>query len=388
MLHKSKINTSCNSMTKSSRNQFIATAVFIVLAIAMFFISRDEAASEWLTRHIYFNWAKIVGPIFNYVEFDVFEVSAFIWAAILLALLIFAIYYFVHKNNELGIRLIASICLIISMFSAIYVSTVSIMYNREKLDVYEVEEVMDKDEVLDVAVRYFLDFHSVASQQQFTEYGATICPYTDEELIKKIQEEYDRQLTSDYYCSYTATPKKVASSYLMSAFSIAGITFGTTVEPGYNYQMPMHNKCITIAHELAHTKGVMREADANELAYYILLNSQDSYLRYVGYLYTYGYINNALILVNAGFVLDIPACAKMDRFISSEFWSIKGTLSNLGETINSWYLKSNSQSGTGSYVSQSDYTEEVVENEEGEEEIIFTVNSFSHVQNMIFGLYQ
>ena len=375
-------------MTKSSRNKIIATAVFIVLAVAMFIISRNEAASEWLTRHIYFNWAKIVGPIFNYVEFDVFEVSAFIWAAILLTLLILAIYYFVHKNSERGIGLIASICLIISIFTSLYISTVSIMYNREKLDVYEVEDVMTQEEVLDISVRYFLDFYSVANVQQLTEYGATICPYTDEELIIKIQDEYKRQLTSDYYSTYTATPKKVASSYLMTAFSIAGITFGTTVEPGYNYQMPMHNKCITIAHELAHTKGVMREDDANELAYYILLNSQDPYLKYVGYLYTCNYVNNALILANIGYVFELPACAKMDKYISSEFWNKRGYLSNIGDSINSLYLKSNSQSGTSSYGSYSDYYEQVVLNDDGEEEVIFVVESFSHVQNMIFGIYQ
>ena len=375
-------------MTKSSRNQFIATAVFIVLAVAMFIISRNEAASEWLTRHIYFNWAKIMGPIFAYVEFDVFEVSAFVLCAALLTLLIFAIYYFVHKNSDRGVSLIASICLIISIFTSLYVSTVSIMYNREKLDVYEVEDVLDQDEVLDISVRYFLDFYAVANEQQLTEYGATICPYTDDELIKKIQQEYDRQITSDYYCSYTATPKKVASSYLMTAFSIAGITFGTTVEPGYNYQMPMHNKCITIAHELAHTKGVMREDDANELAYYVLLNAQDSYLKYVGYLYTCNYVNNALALANIGYRFRLPGCAQIDKFISSEFWSKKAYLSNLGDAVNSLYLKTNSQSGTSSYTSYSDFTKEVVVNEEGQEEEVYVVVSFSHVQNMIFGIYQ
>jgi hypothetical protein len=50
------------------------------------------------------------------------------------------------------------------------------------------------------------------------------------------------------------------------------------------------SKPFTAAHEIAHTKGVMRESDADLLALYLMLNSDDYFLRMSGYFYSIGSI--------------------------------------------------------------------------------------------------
>ena len=261
------------------------------------------------------------------------------------------------------------------------------MYNRAKLDIPEEESLLSSTDVKDIYSKYFEDFENAASIQSIDEDGSSICPYTEKELIEKLQKEYER-LDSDYFLNYTAKPKQIASSYIMNAFSISGITFTPSVEPGYNYQMLAFEKCVTILHEIAHTKGVMRESDANEVAYYLLLTSEDSYLKYVGYLYTYVYMARAIRLVNDSEEIYIPNVAYIDRQKAISYWEEKSKLESLGDWLNSLYLKSNSQTGTDSYFSKEDYIKETIIDDEGNEIYIYKVNSFSHVQNMIYALYK
>ncbi len=374
-------------MTKATKNTFIATLVFIVTSVAMFFLAKIQSVSEWITRHIYFSYAKIFGPIYSNLDFAVFEVSAFLFAAGLIILISFSIYYFVHKNTEKGTALISVTVLLLSIISFLYITLGSSMYNRKALDIPEETSLMTSSSVKEIYANYFADFEYVASLQERDEDGSSICPYTEKELVERIQKEYER-LDSDYFLDYTAKPKQIASSYIMNAFSIAGVTFTPSIEPGYNYQMFTFEKCATIMHELAHTKGVMRESDANEVAYYLLLTSEDPYLKYVGYLYTYPYMARAIRLVNETEEIYIPAVAYIDRQKAALYWEEKGKLSSLGDWINSLYLKSNSQSGTDSYISKEDYIKEIIIDDEGHEVIVYKVNRFSHMQNMIFALYK
>ena len=374
-------------MTKTTKNILIATLVFIATSVAMFFLTKIESVSEWVTRYIYFPYAKVFGPIYSNLGFAVFEVSAFLFVLALIILISFSIYYFVHKNSEKGLALISISALLISMISFLYVSLGSSMYNRKPLDIKEEQSLLTYDEVKDVYSKYFADFEYVASMQRLDDDGSSVCPYTEKELIEKIKKEYER-LDSDYFLLYTANPKQIASSYIMNAFSISGITFTPSIEPGYNYQMFTFEKCATIMHELAHTKGVMRESDANEVAYYLLLTSDDVYLKYVGYLYTYPYMVRAIRLINDSEEIYIPYIAYIDREKAASYWEEKGVMEKLGEWINSLYLKSNSQDGIDSYTSKENYQKEEIIDEEGQEKIIYTVKSFSHIQNMIFALYK
>ena len=374
-------------MTKITRNKIIAIVSFIALAIAMFFLSQIREVSEWFTKHLYFPLANAFGNIFEHLDFAVYEVTFFLLAAAAVILIAFSIYYFVHKNNEKGLSLLTTLFLIVSIFVFIYVSMASTMYNREPLQINETKEVLNEDQVETIAASYFNDFNDIASMQELNEDGSSKCPYSDKELIALLKEEYKR-LDSDYFLSYTATPKPIASSYLMNAFSITGMTYIPTFEPGYNYLLYDFQKVLTMAHEIAHTKGVMREDDANEVAYYILITSSNSYLKYVGYLYTCTYMLSALILTNSDMKITIPYVAFMDRYNSKMYWEEKAVFSKLGDWINSLYLKLNSQDGTNSYYSYDEHTQETIIDDEGHEKTVFDVISFSHVQNMLFALYQ
>ena len=172
---------------------------------------------------------------------------------------------------------------------------------------------------------------------------------------------------------------------MMTPFGVEGISYLPDVEPCYNTQILSIDKVLTIAHEIAHTKGIMRENDANEVAYYILLTSDNYYLKYVGYLKTMTYVNRIYKLNNVKMDENlIPDCAYKDYKASYAFWEEKAYMTKLGNAINEIYLKINSQSGVDSYSSKDEYEKETIIDEDGKEIEINKVIKYSHVQNMIF----
>ena len=132
-------------------------------------------------------------------------------------------------------------------------------------------------------------------------------------------------------------------------------TFSPSGEANINVLIPVGDLPFTIAHELAHTKGVMREDEANQLAFYVCLNSENPFLRFSAYSrYFYlmrgmastAYLTNEerenLLSVN-------PALSKIELF-EYKFWQEHDLLEKIGDFFNNLYIKSSGVSeGTSSY---------------------------------------
>ena len=178
-------------------------------------------------------------------------------------------------------------------------------------------------------------------------------------------------------------------------------------EPTVNRSTPASDVAQTMAHEMAHAKGVMREGEANFVAYYLLLSSADDYLRYCGYFSTF---YSALTAVNAdsskktdydeirkGMAPEI----RNEIIAANKFWSEKSkqpgiagflnrVFEKVGDFMNDIFLKSNgAENGSGSY---SDKITDGEISDTGQTnpdtgEIIYAV-TYSSVQKMYFAVYE
>jgi len=105
-----------------------------------------------------------------------------------------------------------------------------------------------------------------------------------EEIIKVLNESYD---TAHEFRLFPrgefAPPKPVYSSEVLTRLGISGIYFPFTAEPNYNADMPDFQLPFSIAHEMAHQRGVARESEANFVAYVVCVNSRDPFVRYSGF---------------------------------------------------------------------------------------------------------
>ena len=125
---------------------------------------------------------------------------------------------------------------------------------------------------------------------------------------------------------------------------ISGVSFLPTGEANYNYQVPNVDLPFVMAHEIAHTKGVMNETDANYLAMYVCLNSEVPYLQYSA-------LANALVSLEP-MALTVNDDEKYKQFYdvistnvwedfaySNRFWEEHDFFESISEWFNNLYLK-------------------------------------------------
>jgi hypothetical protein len=83
---------------------------------------------------------------------------------------------------------------------------------------------------------------------------------------------------------YFSAPKEVYFSEALSYLSISGFYFPFTAEANINTKEGNIYIPFVICHEKAHQYGIMREQDANFVAYLACIQSQNSDFIYSGYL--------------------------------------------------------------------------------------------------------
>ena len=183
--------------------------------------------------------------------------------------------------------------------------------------------------------------------------GIMICDSGLRERVKSGMTELGKDY--DWLSGMYSTPKPVLLSELMSYTNMAGIFSAYTMEANYNADMTQYNLPFSISHELAHVKGILRENEANFIAYLNCRNSEDADIYYAGMLSGWVYCGNELYKRDKAlweqiyFTLDEKA--RNDLRANNEFWnSYKGKVSEAAESFNDSYLKGRGQTdGTLSY---------------------------------------
>ena len=150
-------------------------------------------------------------------------------------------------------------------------------------------------------------------------------------------------------------PKNVFFSKVMSYLNITGIYFPFTLEANVNTDIPDFSIPATMCHELAHVNGIMREDDANFVAFLSCISSNDNEFAYSGYTMAMIYASNALYKADQNKYTDFTAYISdsviRDIHAQSVYWEkFKTPAAETAANINDAYLKSNSQSdGIKSY---------------------------------------
>jgi len=151
-------------------------------------------------------------------------------------------------------------------------------------------------------------------------------------------------------------PKSVGLSRLLSSFDITGFFFPWTVESNLNVDVPDYSRAVTACHELSYIAGIMREDEANFLAFLGCRESGDNELIYSGYMLAYILASNRLYAVSPEAYTQAAAYlspgARTDLAAGSLYWDrFRDTAAyNVGSAMNNAYLKANNQTdGTRSY---------------------------------------
>ena len=335
---------------------FALTAVCAVLYIA-FRLSVPFA--EFFNRNIsfIFRWifAKITGIfVFSTVEF------LLLFSPVIL---FYAVWYALRaagRGTAYSVRFIVKwisvAFLVFCTFTLLYAPGYFSVPLAEKteLDTSDVTK-----EELAETMNYLIDeINTLVTENSFLtdKSGATFMPDTLTETAKEICRAYDSvNERYDLFHNMKTTVKPVILSPLMTYTHISGIYSYYTGEVNINTNYPDYVVVSTIAHELAHQRGIAPEDEASFAGYLALISSDDPYLRYSGYLDVYTYVSNALYKTDkelwrecssklcGGASKELTAYSKFfDKYRDS-------TASKVSDSVNNAFLQSQGTPGTVSY---------------------------------------
>lgn len=330
---------------------FFAVALMVTVAI----LSRDTQLSEKATRTVTYAFTNSLGRLSSALPFSLFELLVAIAVIVALYLIIKAIVLLAKRRFSAGLCSFTTLVATVLCVVSVYMLDTSFAYNREKppLDIYANGDLTEEQQ-LDAIDGFMTDFLDIAYSLERDENGLPACDLSVEDISRMIAEEYAKP-DDDYYCDYIPVAKGMTASALMSELSLIGITFTPIGEANVNAQVPICDRIFTIAHETAHAIGIMREEDANLVATYVLINSDNDLLRYAA---MREYCGRLLSVVQ---LLDNEKYEEYDKaigespvgresYLELKFWQSKGAFNGLSEFFNNIYLKFNGQDlGTGSY---------------------------------------
>lgn len=249
---------------------------------------------------------------------------------------------------------------VILVIATIFLAGFGPAYGRYKLsDNLGLAQVpVSAEELYSTSVKVCKDIKGVMSDVKFDANGSSVMPYGYAEMIDKVNEAYVKYAGSvDYISHFKSRPKAIALSEPMTYTHISGVYTFMTGESNINTNYPDFLMPFTVAHEMAHQRGIAREDEANFVAFLVCINSDDAYIRYCGYANMLNYLNSALsradsTLYKQFFYENMPKKLTNEFVAYSDFFDKyrRSVASAVTDTINDAFLQSQGQqAGTKSY---------------------------------------
>ena len=168
-------------------------------------------------------------------------------------------------------------------------------------------------ELEDLAFRIALQINDLSTQVSRDEHGCFVLTADTDETPRKAIGALSEEFVD--LGGYEVRPKPIYCSFSMSQMDLMGIYFPFSMEANYNRDMYKAKLPCTTCHELVHTKGFMREEEANFIAFVACDRSDNVDYRYSGYLSALTYVRNKLFEY-----CDDETKIRLDSMIAEAVW--------------------------------------------------------------------
>lgn len=337
-------------MLKLIKKDPVQVLLLFLISFLLLGLSRISTPfANWHVKYIYPVMLNTIGRLFSIFPFSVVEIMIYFCIIFFIIGIIKGI--ITRKLFSFGWLLLKIIGILFLLF------TINCGINYSRTPFSEVSHLSaneyDLEQLKALCTALTEDVNYWSSQVERDSDGAAVvgCDISDKgiEAMKRLGETYEA--LSGFY----SNPKPVWNSFLLSYQHITGIFSPFTIEANYNNDMTAYNIPFTVCHELSHLKGFMREDEANFIAYLACMESDEAIFNYSGSLLAWIYSTNELYAADKEAFTAIRE--KLDSAVNAElsantaFWNnYEGRISELSETVNDIYLKSNNQAeGIKSY---------------------------------------
>ena len=355
---KSKLKSTTNNekvkLSKLAYFCFALTAVSIVLYV----IAQSSVGfADFFNKYVSSIFRGALALITNIIPLSVAELFIICSPIILFVLIKYCIQKYANSWRDIKIFLLsvlAFVCLLFSVFVinfgiAYYTTTLDQRLELDKKDV-------SASELASTAEWLIEEINALVDEIEFKDKSSSVMPYTIKDMNDKLLISYDKISDKyDFINKLTSHIKPIMLSEPMTYTFISGVYTYFTGEANLNTNAPDYSLVYTTAHELAHQRGIAREDEANFIAFLVCMESDDTYIRYCGYMNLFEYVLGALNTANGELwettykkldnraLYEIIACNDYyDKYRGNVVGEISGA-------INDAYLQANGTQGSVSY---------------------------------------
>ena len=247
---------------------------------------------------------------------------------------------------------------VLSLFFSLFVFSFGMGYHTSSLDkkLDLDKKTVSAKELAATAEWLIENVNAGIDNIEFADKSSSIFPHSIREMNLILLDSYDK-LDDEYEFlpSLHSFVKPVMLSEPMTYTHISGVYTYFTGEANVNTNCPDYSMPYTAAHELAHQRGIAREDEANFIAFLVCTASDDSYIKYCGYMNLLEYVLNALYSADKDLweatykKLDNRAIYEMIAYNNFYEPYRDNVIGEVSGAINDAYLQANGTEGSVSY---------------------------------------
>ena len=299
----------------------------------------------------------VLARLTNPIPFSLAEMLIFL-SPVLFVVLLIACIRAARSGWRRAMRYVLGVLSVAALIYTLFVFTFAAGYHATSLDqkLGLADEPVSAEQLERTAQILARRAEETLDEITFLHGGASVMPYTYDELSQKLMEAYDR-VTEEYpfMQKLDSRVKPLAVSPVMTYTHISGVYTMFTGEANLNINYPDYVIAYTAAHELAHQRGIARENEANFVAFLVCTASEDPYIRYSGYLNMYEYVSSALYSASRdrykAVAQSLDVRLRYEMLAYNEFFKPyrKTVVSEVSDAVNNTYLVLQGTEGTKSY---------------------------------------
>lgn len=342
--------------SKISLFAWLSIIIFAIIGIIHLMSEYSYKIADSINGSISQSFRRAMSSLGDLTEFSLFEILVACLPIVLLIVICRAVSVF--RRGEGRVRFIINLAAVVLLIYSGHLLALGVAHNATPISTkMKLEDVkVTRDNLVETLTSIKDEINDLAPEVNRDENGLFVHGYSYAELSEEICFSYDDY--ASYYGlpeGYESTAKGVRAGDVMSYLGITGIYTYVTGEANVNTAYPDYVTLYTAAHEMCHQRGIIRENEANFVAYILLATSDDPAFRYSAALNIYSYFANALYKTDKDayyqIVSDLSPLAKADiRYANSISEKYGDTvIEDISDWINDFYLESSGNEGIISY---------------------------------------
>lgn len=344
---------------RTIRTFFVRWWPLMLVPVSLLLVIAARCDSGWVERYyssgIYPVVENLFGSITSLLPFSLAELficAALIAVPVLACLLAFRKITIPWRRLPVWGFKLASIILFA------FVTLCGLNYYRPEFAVFSGLTVRQSsaEELAALCAELIDQANTLRNDVQVDENGVMLLSQNMQDTAKIAKESFAR-LAEDYAVlpDMNITPKPILNSWWMSMMQITGVFTPYTFEANVNVACAEYSIPATMCHELTHTRGFMREDEANFIGYLACMRSDSPDFRYSGVMLALIHSLNRLYADDIERFAQVNALlsegVRLDFQYNNAYWAhYEGPVAKAADAVNHAYLQVNAQSdGVRSY---------------------------------------